>query len=422
MTQPYKRFEEQYVENVANIIKNGVLIPNDRTGVGTRMLTGLVWRANLQQEFPLLTTKHMGIFDVYAELRVFNSGSTNNNDFHAEKCTIWDEWAGEIGMLGPIYSAMWRRRPAAVVLYEQRKERNFRWHQDYDFFDHRDNPTAKTQLKSGNPFDQKIWDIHCMVLDMVHDDVLRIYKPWLEFDNFRKDFFKIPGCEQIIALPGYVPSIHGQLTDAVGPETLMFIRKEYEEMYPVRVEGKKKFAPIFFIDQIAEVMKDLRAGSTSRRMVVDCWDPSVLPAPGVAPNKQPELGRQVLACCHDHFQFHYLPPAKEGQKPRVSITMTQRSADSCLGIPYNMASYSLLLMMVAKIFDYEPWEVTITTGDTHVYLNHIDTARKQIRRKIHQAPKVWFEGEQNSLDDFKKEHLKITRFNKAIKTHYDVAV
>ena len=106
MADNYVSYEQQYIDNVKKILKEGNLIANDRTGKGTKMLTGMMWRANLQKEFPLLTQKHVGIYDVDAELRVFSRGSSNNHDFLAENCKIWNDWAGPIGMLGPIYPAM----------------------------------------------------------------------------------------------------------------------------------------------------------------------------------------------------------------------------------------------------------------------------------------------------------------------------
>lgn len=87
-----------------------------------------------------------------------------------------------------------------------------------------------------------------------------------------------------------------------------------------------------------------------------------------------------------------------------------------------MASYALLLMKVAKLLDFIPWDVTIFTGDTHIYLNHIDTIKKQIKRKIHKAPVVTIGGSQQQLTDFVRDDIKIERFNKGIKTYYEVAV
>lgn len=421
MNAPYKSYEEQYVENVRNIMNHGVLVKNDRTGVGTKFLTGMTWKANLQKEFPLLTTKWVGIKDVFAELKVFISGSTNNNDFLAEGCKIWNEWAGEIGMLGPIYSAMWRRRPAAVVLYEARPLNYHERHDRYTPVGYGKGPHHLPPKE--NKYKRLIAKIHHDVVSLCQEESFLLYNPWFNLENFASDFFKIPGCEQIISnYNGYKPSVHGLFTNLVGPQTLMFIPAMYTEMYPEKEVNGVPMGPVFFIDQLGKAVEELRKGSTSRRIIVDCWEPSVLPLDGVKPSKQPELGRSVLACCHDHFQFHYLPPAKKGDKPLLNLTATIRSNDTALGNPYNMASYALLLMKVSKILGYTANEVTLQTGDTHVYLNHIETLRKQIRRKIHKAPVVTLTGEQTRLEDFTKEDVHITRFNKGIKTFYPVAV
>ena len=256
-------------------------------------------------------------------------------------------------------------------------------------------------------------------------DKVFFFKPWLKFANFLKDFFTLPGCEQAIVHPSdYKIVYQNRNTNKLGPNSLQFVKNDVAtagltcKFDPVR----PIYAPVYYIDQMAIAIEELRSGNASRRIVVDSWEPSVLPLAGHKPHEQPALGRQVLACCHDHFQFHYIPPASPSEKPKVSISVTQRSCDVALGAPYNMASYSLLLMKIARILDYTPWEVSIYTGDTHIYLNHIETIQKQIRRKVHKAPVVTFTGNQKTLADFKKEDLKIERFNKGIKTYYEVAV
>ena len=209
----------------------------DRTGTGTYSIFGHQMRFNLQDGFPLLTTKKIHLKSVIHELLWFLRGDTNVKYLQDNGVRIWNEWADPDGSLGHIYGYQWRSWP------------------DYD---------------GGH------------------------------------------------------------------------------------------------IDQIRTVVEQIRTNPDSRRMIVSAWNVA-------------DLDKMNLPPCHILFQFY----VNEG---KLSLQLYQRSADIFLGVPFNIASYSLLLMMVAQVTHLEPWEFIHTLGDAHIYTNHIEQARIQLRRQPRQLP------------------------------------
>ncbi|MDO8899178.1 MAG: thymidylate synthase, partial [Bacteroidales bacterium] len=135
------------------------------------------------------------------------------------------------------------------------------------------------------------------------------------------------------------------------------------------------------IDQISEVIQSIRNNPDSRRHIVAAWNPSVLPIPGKSFAENVALGKAALPPCHAWFQF-YVAGGK------LSCQMYQRSADIFLGVPFNIASYALLTMMVAQVTGLKAGEFILTLGDAHIYLNHLDQAKLQISRDTRALPKM----------------------------------
>ncbi|MFE8072748.1 thymidylate synthase [Marinobacteraceae bacterium S3BR75-40.1] len=264
---------QQYLDLMSDVLNNGV-DRGDRTGVGTRSVFGRQLRFDLQQGFPLLTTKKVHLRSVILELLWFLSGSTNNEWLRERKVRIWNEWALEDGDLGPIYGKQWRSWAC---------------------------PDGST------------------------------------------------------------------------------------------------------IDQISEVVEQIRNKPHSRRLIVSAWNPADLPDESKGPQDNAREGRMALAPCHCLFQFYV-------SNGRLSCQLYQRSADLFLGVPFNIASYSLLTHMIAQQCDLEVGEFVHTFGDCHLYLNHLtdDIVYEQLRRepkalptlRIRRRPATLFEYE---LEDFEFE-------------------
>ena len=145
------------------------------------------------------------------------------------------------------------------------------------------------------------------------------------------------------------------------------------------------------IDQIQNVINQLKSSPDSRRMMVCAWNVA-------------EVEKMALPPCHCLFQFYVADN-------KLSLQLYQRSADTFLGVPFNIASYALLLMMMAQVTGFEPGEFIHTTGDTHLYLNHIEQARLQVTREPRPLPTMKINPEVKSLFDFKYEDFELEGYN-----------
>jgi thymidylate synthase len=252
---------KQYLDLLNRILTEGVK-KGDRTGTGTISIFGNQMRFNLDEGFPLLTTKKLHLKSIIYELLWFLRGDTNLKYLHEHKVSIWDEWADPDGELGHIYGYQWRS--------------------------------------------------------------------W----------------------PGY----NGE-----------------------------------FIDQISQVVYDIKNNPDSRRLIVSAWNVA-------------DLGNMNLPPCHVLFQFY----VAEG---RLSLQLYQRSADTFLGVPFNIASYSLLLMMMAQVTGLKPGDFIYTTGDTHLYLNHIEQARLQLTRAPRPLPVMRLNPDVKNIFDFVYEDFTLENYN-----------
>ena len=156
------------------------------------------------------------------------------------------------------------------------------------------------------------------------------------------------------------------------------------------------------IDQLANAITLIKKNPTSRRIIVTAWNPG-------------ELDKMALPPCHAFFQFFVA-------NNKLSLQMYQRSCDMFLGVPFNIASYSLLLHMVAQATDLNPREFVHTLGDAHIYHNHFEQVKEQLSRKPFALPKLWLNPEIKNIDDFKMEDIKLEnyQFHPAIKAQMAV--
>jgi thymidylate synthase len=151
-------------------------------------------------------------------------------------------------------------------------------------------------------------------------------------------------------------------------------------------EGKDRV-----VDQIAKVINEIKTNPNSRRLIVNSWHAAY-------------VDEMALPPCHMMFQFYV-------QDNKLSCQLYQRSADAFLGVPFNIASYSLLTMMVAKICNLEFGEFVHTMGDAHIYLNHLEQVDLQLSREPRNLPKMIIHGDQKSIDDFKYEDFELVDYN-----------
>ncbi|MCC5864830.1 MAG: thymidylate synthase [Wenzhouxiangella sp.] len=154
------------------------------------------------------------------------------------------------------------------------------------------------------------------------------------------------------------------------------------------------------IDQLAQVVEQIRNRPDSRRHIVSAWNPAELPDEAVSPQANVAGGRMALAPCHCLFQFF----VGDG---RLSCQLYQRSADCFLGVPFNIASYSLLTLMVAQVTGLKPGEFIHSFGDAHIYLNHLDQVDEQLQRQPLPLPSMRLNPERRRLEDFVFEDFEL---------------
>ncbi len=158
------------------------------------------------------------------------------------------------------------------------------------------------------------------------------------------------------------------------------------------------------IDQLNDVVDQLKARPNSRRHVVSAWNPADLPDERVSPQENVAQGRMALAPCHCLFQFY----VADG---RLSCQLYQRSADCFLGVPFNIASYALLTYMVAQVVDLEPGEFIHTFGDAHIYLNHLDQVHEQLSRTPRALPTLSLNPNRRRLEDFVYDDFELVGYD-----------
>lgn len=156
-------------------------------------------------------------------------------------------------------------------------------------------------------------------------------------------------------------------------------------------------------DQVAEIVEMLKTNPNSRRIIVSAWNVADLPDESISPQDNVRAGRMALAPCHAFFQF-YVADGK------LSCQLYQRSADIFLGVPFNIASYALLTMMVAQVTGYEPGDFVHTLGDAHLYSNHLEQADEQLSRKPYPLPQMKINPDVNSIFDFCFEDFELVNY------------
>ncbi|TVQ41407.1 MAG: thymidylate synthase [Wenzhouxiangella sp.] len=205
-------------------------------------------------------------------------------------------------------------------------------------------------------------------------------------------------------------------------ELLWFIRGEtnigYLKQHGVRIwdewaDDEGELGPIYgvqwrswpapdgrLIDQLAELVEQIRARPDSRRHIVSAWNPSDLPDESISPQDNVKAGRMALAPCHCLFQFFVADDS-------LSCQLYQRSADCFLGVPFNIASYSLLTLMIAQVTGLKPGEFIHSFGDAHIYLNHLDQVDQQLKRQPLPPPTMRLNPERQRLEDFVFEDFEL---------------
>jgi len=158
------------------------------------------------------------------------------------------------------------------------------------------------------------------------------------------------------------------------------------------------------IDQLAELIHQLQHRPHSRRLIVTAWNPAQLPDESLSPQANVDAGRMALAPCHALFQFYVA-------EDKLSCQLYQRSADIFLGVPFNIASYALLTLMMAQVLGLRPGEFIHTLGDAHLYLNHLDQADLQLRREPRALPQMALNADIRDILGFRYDDFQLTGYD-----------
>jgi thymidylate synthase len=157
------------------------------------------------------------------------------------------------------------------------------------------------------------------------------------------------------------------------------------------------------IDQISELVQQIKRKPDSRRLIVSAWNPADLPDESISPQANVHEGRMALAPCHTFFQFYVA-------NGRLSCQLYQRSADIFIGVPFNIASYALLTMMIAQVCNLEPGDFVHTFGDAHLYLNHLEQAETQLARDPFTLPQMKINPAVKNIFDFRFEDFELVNY------------
>lgn len=218
--------------------------------------------------------------------------------------------------------------------------------------------------------------------------------------------------------------IHELLWFLNGDTNIEYLQKNGVNIWNSWADEKGDLGPVYGhqwrnwnneeIDQISELVKTLKTNPNSRRMLVSAWNPSVLPDTSKTFSENVAEGKAALPPCHAFFQFYVSPPpegAGEDAKPRLSLQLYQRSADIFLGVPFNIASYALLNIMIAQVCDYEPGDFIHTFGDAHIYNNHIEQVELQLSREPRKLPVIKINPEVKDIFGFKFEDFSLENYD-----------
>jgi thymidylate synthase len=207
--------------------------------------------------------------------------------------------------------------------------------------------------------------------------------------------------------------IHELLWFLKGDTNIAYLRENNVNIWNGWADGNGELGPVYgyqwrswptpdgqSIDQIRQLIKQLKQTPDSRRMIVSAWNVADLPDECISPQQNVAMGKMALAPCHAFFQFY----VADG---RLSCQLYQRSCDTFLGVPFNIASYALLTHMVAQQVDLQVGDFIWTGGDVHLYLNHLEQARLQLTRQPNALPSLAFKRKPESIFDYQYDDFEI---------------
>lgn len=228
--------------------------------------------------------------------------------------------------------------------------------------------------------------------------------------------------------------IHELLWFLQGSTNIAYLQDNKVSIWDEWADAKGELGPVYgyqwrswptpdgqHIDQIKQIIQQLKINPNSRRLIVSAWNVADLPDESVSPQQNVINGRMALAPCHAFFQF-YVTPAGAEQPGKLSCQMYQRSCDTFLGVPFNIASYALLTHMVAQQCDLQVGDFIWTGGDVHLYANHLDQARLQLTRQPLPLPTLLIKRKPESIFEYCYDDFEIINYQSHAPIKADISV
>ncbi len=439
----------QYQALLRQILDTGT-VKTDRTGTGTVSIFGPQMRFNLAEGFPLVTTKKVHLRSIIHELLWFLRGDTNHNVLEKEGVKIWREWAREDGSLGPVYGKQWRRwEQVELIAPRQFDIPPTSWQSGLiagigrnSLVESRQTPALAQLYATWNEMLHRCYDSSKKSYAEYGGRGVFVDARWHEFATFAADAYKLPNGLLKQAFPDdYELDKDYYATNKYGPDSCLWLTRKEQNINTRRGRAVKATAPwgdsavvmdlaglcqdheldestvykclrgdraahkgwhfevldtngllprLRLHDQIRQAIAEIRLRPDSRRIIVSAWNVADLP-------------RMRLQPCHALFQF-YVADGK------LSCQLYQRSADVFLGVPFNIASYALLTLMVAQVTGLQPGEFIWTGGDTHLYSNHLEQAELQLTREPRPLPQLRINPEVTDIFGFQYEDFKLENY------------
>ena len=398
-------YDENYLAVVSEILTKGKR-KGDRTGVGTKSRFGCEMRFDLSKAFPLLTTKKVNFKAVINELIwMVVKGSTDVNWLQNKGHTFWNPWVLEDGTIGRGYGQQFRRIESIRRI---------------DSFGYTNTKNAKDLRYKGDvadPNDSVIFNLWMSLIKSCYHQGdseysiyggagVRVHDDWFDYAVFQKEVKQIYGWYSYLQNPSEYVLDHTILGGGLfSKQTCQWVKESEVELNRLFQQSvQNNILSIQYIDQIRNLIDELKHNPDSRRMVVDLWNPS-------------DLSLMALPPCHMATQWYVW-------RGKLSCKMHQRSADMFLGVPFNIAFYSAMVHMLCHLTGLEPGEFIWSGGDCHIYNNHFDAFEEQFTRVPYASPTLTIapNAPMDIDGDWKFEHFVLDNYNSHGSIKADIAV
>lgn len=362
---------KQYSELAEKILTQGHP-HDDRTGVGRISLYGETLKFKMSDGFPMVTTRQINYQAAFKEMLWFISGSSNTEKLGSK---IWDSWK------------LTEEDIADFVNRHKQLLEELNVNLDLSKKDIKD----KYLNSIGNMYGTA-WRYYPKIATTSDYHFL----PKITEEDFASDIYN------------YIKTAY-ELHTQTEQESI-----SYDEYMTYSYHSR--------VDQLHNLVQELKNNPYGSRHVITTWVPSWLPAKGIPMKDNIILGRGVLAPCHVLVQCHVIPPTNGNEKPKLILQMYQRSADFMVGSAFNIAQYALLLHLLAKVTGYEPYEFVYNLGDVHIYKNQVEQAKLQLSREPLRLPTIKIADTVTDLFSVKIEDIEIVDYKYHDKITYPVAV